>query len=776
MRELIDKVWENPRFHSVALEVELAWLSRELAISSHPFSDFKSALQLTKAAAILACSSKLEHRQAAFRVATQAFELSEHSVLPFAQMLRVILARLGNIPSIKTRQSISSSLSELPWLLVAEEIDRVEKQSVVIGSERLTLTPFQFDLWSRLNRGERIALSAPTSAGKSFVLQAFIKEIFRQQPASDVLYLVPTRALISQVSQDFAKLFDGDERHPEIITIPSDEGADLPDGGLYVFTQERAQLMLQAHKNFSADIIIVDEAQSIAEGSRGILLQWVVDDLLQRKKKVQVLFASPTIRNLDVFGRMFGLTNVQSFRSDEPTVSQNFIDVKVETAKKGIISLHTFGDGTRKIAEIGRLTVGQTLASRRDKLVHIPLLMKGNGASIVYANGAAEAEDVALQLAEQITEARFATALEELSALAKEVVHEKFVLSTCVATGVAFHYSNIPTILRLAIENAFKEGVLDYIVCTSTLLQGVNLPAKHIFMFRPEKGRGNPLESTDFWNLSGRAGRLLREFQGNIFLIDYDKWSKHPLSSSKDSNVIPALEDTVAERTEPLIRTIYDRAGTLREKNQADLDSSFLKIYSDFKSGHLSEMLRRSGIGQESDKYLSLNAALKEISLEISLPAPILKSSANISPHRQQSLFQKIHSALESRDRASALKLVPAHPREPDAYKSYERILKLCYEELSTTNTSQTVHRFHALLAFRWMQGWPLPRIIQTQLDRHPERSSRQVIRDTLNTIESKIRFEVARMFSCYNSILVYALDQTGSIDLASAEIGRAHV
>ncbi|MFX7918510.1 hypothetical protein ABTK44_20065, partial [Acinetobacter baumannii] len=88
---------------------------------------------------------------------------------------------------------------------------------------------------------------------------------------------------------------------------PIDADTTLAERAIYVMTQERVQLALGSHPDFSASVIIVDEAHSIADGSRGVLLQWVVDDLLIRNPTSQILFASPAIRNLDIFGRLFGL-------------------------------------------------------------------------------------------------------------------------------------------------------------------------------------------------------------------------------------------------------------------------------------------------------------------------------------------------------------------------------------------------------------------------------------------------------------------------------------
>ena len=58
------------------------------------------------------------------------------------------------------------------------------------------------------------------------------------------------------------------------------------------------------------------------------------------------------------------------------------------------------------------------------------------------------------------------------------------------------------------------------LVCTSTLIEGVNLSCQTIVLRGPRKGIGHPMEAHDFWNLAGRAGRWGDEFQGNIICID----------------------------------------------------------------------------------------------------------------------------------------------------------------------------------------------------------------------------------------------------------------
>src|SRR5207247_978143 len=99
--------------------------------------------------------------------------------------------------------------------------------------------------------------------------------------------------------------------------------------------------------------------------------------------------------------------------------------------------------------------------------------------NILYVNGAADAEKIAGQLYDLIgidVEGDGAKDLQALIELAQHVVHKKFLLATYLRRGVAFHYGNMPLLIREEIERLFSAGTIKYLVCTSTLIEGVNMP------------------------------------------------------------------------------------------------------------------------------------------------------------------------------------------------------------------------------------------------------------------------------------------------------------
>lgn len=295
-------------------------------------------------------------------------------------------------------------------------------------------------------------------------------------------------------------------------------------------------------------------------------------------------------------------------------------------------------------------------------------------------------------------------------------------------------------------------------------------------MCAPHRGRGKPLDSIDFWNLSGRAGRLCKEFQGNIFLIDYDNWEKKPLDGPKEASIIPAIEKSLREQTQPLLNIITNNE-IEKKPDLGKLESAFVRLFIDYKSNALESTLSRIGITPASEEYNTFSEALAKADSAISLPSNIIRQTPGVSAHKQQKLYNYLAEQI-SQGGQSAEKLIPFHPRENDAYDSYASILELCHDIILNIDTSKNLHRFHALMAIRWMGGMPLPQIIDGQIARAKDEAvkkskkfdKRKIIRETLKLIETKIRFEAVRFFGCYNTLLSHALN-VGGLDELSTEL-----
>ncbi len=280
MQELAERIWARPEFHAAAGSIQRAWIARDTGSGPVELPPLEAAARAVQASAILACSEKAKHRLKAYRCATSAFDLYGYEALPLDQATRVVLARLGNFPAFGTRKPVAEARESMPLRLAAEELVLTEPRTVVLGEQTFVLTEFQHRFWQKLNAKTRLAVSAPTSAGKSFVLSNFLVSQLTKGEEHSLVYIVPTRALIAQVSDDLVRRIGHspvDGVKAEVVTVPIQAGRPLPRSAAYVMTQERVQMMLANHPRFRAEIVVVDEGHSISEGSRGILLHWVVE-------------------------------------------------------------------------------------------------------------------------------------------------------------------------------------------------------------------------------------------------------------------------------------------------------------------------------------------------------------------------------------------------------------------------------------------------------------------------------------------------------------------
>ena len=115
----------------------------------------------------------------------------------------------------------------------------------------------------------------------------------------------------------------------------------------------------------------------------------------------------------------------------------------------------------------------------------------------------------------------------------------------------------MPNQVRILIEDLFKEKKLIYLFCTSTLLEGVNLPAQNIFIMKPTQGKGNYLDRLSFWNLAGRAGRLLKDYYGNIYCINIDDWKGYsPDPDDVEHEIESILENVVQDKDQSWIQNL----------------------------------------------------------------------------------------------------------------------------------------------------------------------------------------------------------------------------
>lgn len=708
---------------------------------------------------LLLCASSMAHsddpdcQDAALRIAQCCLsdpETAENQRIASS----VIFHKLTNMPAIDLAiekhylPEDYSSKTPLPLSLEKTKRD-VEQTIFTVSKKPVYLNKFQKTFYENAKIADHISVSAPTSSGKSFVLNTFVLEQLQAEEVKNIVYLVPTRALINQVEDNFFdKLKKNSIKNVYLSSVPGLLDGDTGNkSNLLIFTQERLHWFLNEHPEYRVDFLIIDEAQKISDGGRGILLQQKVEDLVTRLPKIKVLFCSAFSENPEIL--LEGLSNTATIKTGYIAVNQNLIWLSRPVGKPRVwimaLCLKSLS------VELGKVRLTKALSETEKLPMFAFLLGSKEGGNLVYVNGQAEAEKTAIKLHDLIgeNEKMEDQEIDELIELVKKLVHSEYALVKILKRGVAFHYGNMPLIIRKEIERLYSTGHIKYLICTSTLLEGVNLPARSIFIRKPKRGSTQgPMSEADFWNLAGRAGRLTKEFQGNIICIDPEEWEVTPVRERSKLFIKRAIAH-ISENNDALLE--YIRKDTPKGTND-EFEYAFSYYFVKFlKNGTLQ--------GEPLDPVFiqELESECTRVKNKVIVPDKIIYRNPGISPLSQQALldyFQNYDGDIQE--------LVPVLPEEEDAAQNH--YLKIIGRINQTLTAEDPRIFYHAILVVSWMKGFPLARIIGSNIKywrkNDPDRKLSRIIRDTMSDIEEYVRFKFAKYSSCYIDILKYHLSQ----------------
>lgn len=770
-RWLIASPGFQTRYQPLVLEAvahEFPALSREFEDVPHDWP------YLLKCASVLAQSDEGDCQEAALRIAQycltdQELEAELHAAAA------VILDSLSNSPALRLAESralLKAGVQErLPLGLRVDWIRREFSQSIAMSnSSLLRVNRFQREFWNSVSEHQWISVSAPTSAGKSFIVKHWITEFLRTRFPVTVVYLVPTRALVAHVQADIEQLFVAESiGNASISSIPL--RSHLKDGvsNVLVLTQERLHILL-ANGGLSVDLLIVDEAQKIGDDYRGVLLQQAIESVVA-SSGCQVIFASPMSENPELLLEdASGATSSDTLIRDDRTVNQNLIWASQVPGQPLLWDVELIlGESNHQLGRV-TLPARPTPASKRMPFLAYTLGAR-QGGNVVYVNGAAEAEKVAKQLFDLVgneVDLGADPEIVNLIDLTRRIVHRRYSLAEVLRRGIAFHYGNMPLVLRSEIERLFCENKISFLVCTSTLVEGVNLPCRSIFLRGPRKGRGRPMSDIDFWNLAGRAGRWGQEFQGNVICVDpkvSSAWEKEP-PRSRGKFQVRRTVDEVVRKSEALISYIEQGTPRATAASSPNLEYTSAYLFGLVLSGKPIIGSRLSRLLGEKE-VLRLDEVLRARLEKLQTPASVILRNPGISPIAMDEFLAYLRRRRDDQKKRIQ-DLVPVPPESNDAVSVYASILGRINEHLASEfGRGRRIGQL-ALLAVNWMNGQPLARLISNREKRYGSENLPDLIRQTMKDVEEFARFKIPRYLSCYTDLVRIHLQEESREDLVA--------
>ncbi len=323
----------------------------------------------------------------------------------------------------------------------------------------VVLNRYQMEILNIL-KNHNLFLSAPTSFGKTFLMLEFIMR--NKEMLNNIIFIIPTLALMNELLKKIYNLFS------ETYNICINSSEEIRDKNIFVFVPERSDReFLDKTKELKIDFLIFDEiyklqasnSSEIKTDDRLIYMNKVYLDLIEKAKKVALL--GPYINSV-TFGKT-KLDIVKYYTNFLPVYNQMIVLSNDENwlnyikLEKQLIYFSSPGSIYKNIeAILQKVPEDKLYIQKYDK---------------------------------------------EIKYLEKIVSPDWYVVSL-LKRGIGIHHGKTPMYLRKFYENEYNKNNIKILLCTNTLMEGINTPTNSLIVV------DDPKSAFKLNNLIGRVGRL----------------------------------------------------------------------------------------------------------------------------------------------------------------------------------------------------------------------------------------------------------------------------
>lgn len=352
-----------------------------------------------------------------------------------------------------------------------QKMDRGIKSSFL--EPNIVLTSQQISCLNILN-SKNLFLSAPTSFGKTFVALEYIKRHIRN--LNTIVIIVPTLSLMQEIRRKCKKYF-GDEANL-ILTEEQFTLRDKNEKNIFILVPERylnSNIKNYLEKN-GIDFLVFDEIYKLGQSGakvgadkRNILMNYTFKKLLEKASKFILL--GPFIRSVNLDENKY---KMDTFITNLNLVYNSFEEVGPD--------FNVLGNNDDK--RFVYFTLPKNIYN------FIPTM------DLDAMNDEVNHNDAVAWLSEEYD--------------------EDFYYASLLKKGIGIHHGNTPKFLRVYIERHYALSTIHTILCTSTLVEGINTDTQSIYLMN------RPFSKLQLNNIIGRVGRLNTSHpqEGKIYYRD----------------------------------------------------------------------------------------------------------------------------------------------------------------------------------------------------------------------------------------------------------------
>lgn len=500
-------------------------------------------------------------------------------------------------------------------------------------------------------KGKSAVIQMPTSAGKTKSTELIIRSAFLSGRANLAVIVAPFRALCNEIKNTLADAFYNEpikiDELSDTLQIDFKFSDLLGHQQILVLTPEKLFYILKHSVDLASkiDLLILDEGHQFDSGTRGVTYELLLTSLnLKIPQEAQKILISAVISNAKDIGEWLnGESNVVDGEALIPAFKSiafaSWLDQqgRIEYVNTDNIDRNEFF--VPRVIE--KIELNKKVGERKKR--YFPEKGKGSGQSIalylglkLISNGSIAifcgSKPVAVSICEKaidIIERDIPLNLPKEYSDYQEVIRlrnlhvlnlgEDSSASIISQYGIFSHHGNVPHGIRLAIEHAMRENLIRFVVCTSTLAQGVNLPIRYLIVTSIYQA-GEPIKVRDFHNLIGRVGRSGMHTEGSILFVDPEVYENRKNSRGKWSwkQIKDLLNPNNSEPCISNLLSIFDPITSDDGKYYIDINAlDFAKAYI-YGSNDIHNLADEI-VQKYHDKNFSYNGVTQKISWKINL-------------------------------------------------------------------------------------------------------------------------------------------------------------
>jgi len=606
------------------------------------------------------------------------------------------------------------------------------------------------ELWSSqhllgeqgIYQGKSAIIQMPTSAGKTKSTELIIRSAFLSNRANLTIIVAPFRALCNEIKNDMIKAFEGEvnikvDEFTDVLQVDEIDGLIdiLDDDGnsintILVSTPEKLYFILKQFPELATKIglLIYDEGHQFDSGERGVtyeLLLASLKTLISHNIQTILISAvignaseinewlnedngivvegtnlSPTYRTIAFTSWLYALGQVKFITPENPDNEEYFVPRVIESQvldKKGRETRERIFPEKENSNTIG-LYLGLKLVN--DGSVAI---FSGTKVSVLsMCKDIVDAYERGLTIIPPL-EYSNGDEIERLTNLYALHFGENNEQTKASQLGIVTHHGNLPQGIKLSVEYALQKSLAKYVICTSTLAQGVNLPIRYLIITSVYQG-GKRLKIRDFHNLIGRAGRAGKYTEGSIIFSDntlYDKKGspRHERGGSgvwKWNGTKELLNPLNSEASNSSLLSIFDSIDNSSQTIDVDFLLNLLNnpdLSTILNEDSLKQLLWKKSILNSIESYILMNIE-SDISLKEIIQNTLAYYSATDEKKSQLlDLFQRIKVNIEQNIPTEKQKVYAKSLFGIDDVKEFEEWLNVNYTSLLEVSSYEELFR-----------------------------------------------------------------------------------